>query len=50
MFHPDLFPSPLRAELTRPEPQLADGVIPLPAEPGLGVELDPDAVERYRVA
>jgi L-rhamnonate dehydratase len=50
MFHPDLYPSPLRAELTRPEPQIVDGRIALPAEPGLGIEVVPEAVERYRVA
>ena len=50
MFHPALYDSPLRAQLTGPEPALVDGTIPLPHEPGLGVELDPDTVTRYRVA
>ena len=49
MFHPALFPSRLRAELTGPEPEIVDGTIALPAAPGLGIELDPEAVERYRV-
>jgi L-alanine-DL-glutamate epimerase-like enolase superfamily enzyme len=47
---PGLYDSPLRAELTRPEPAVEDGSLPLPDAPGLGVELVPEAVERYRVA
>lgn len=47
---PELYESPLRAELTRPEPELSEGGIPLPTEPGLGIELVEDAVERYRIA
>jgi L-alanine-DL-glutamate epimerase-like enolase superfamily enzyme len=51
MLHPELYDSPLRAELTRPEPALSeDGTLPLPAGGGLGVELVPEAVERYRLA
>jgi L-rhamnonate dehydratase len=46
---PHLYESPLRAELVRPEPELRDGTIPLPSEPGLGVELVGEAVEKYRV-
>ncbi|HUG66093.1 MAG TPA: mandelate racemase/muconate lactonizing enzyme family protein [Gaiellaceae bacterium] len=46
---PELFDSPLRRELVAPEPTLADGLIDLPTAPGLGVELDLDAVARYRV-
>jgi L-alanine-DL-glutamate epimerase-like enolase superfamily enzyme len=49
MFHPALFESPLRRELVRPEPEIHDGEIPLPAVPGLGVELDEAAVLLYRV-
>jgi L-alanine-DL-glutamate epimerase-like enolase superfamily enzyme len=49
-FHPHLFPSRLRAELVRPEPELVDGRMPLPATPGLGVELVEEVVEGYRVA
>jgi L-alanine-DL-glutamate epimerase-like enolase superfamily enzyme len=45
---PQLWSSPLRRELTGPEPELRDGVIQLPAAPGLGIELDEDAVARYR--
>lgn len=50
MFHPALYDSPLRADLTGPEPEVVDGTIALPTEPGLGVDLDPDAFARYRVA
>lgn len=46
---PALFDSPLRAELTRPEPELEDGTLRLPDAPGLGVELVDEAVARYRV-
>ncbi len=45
---PKLWTSQLRRELTVPEPQLHDGVLDLPSGPGLGIELDPDAVARYR--
>jgi L-alanine-DL-glutamate epimerase-like enolase superfamily enzyme len=48
MFSPELFPSPLRAHLVKPEPQVHGGRIPLPAEPGLGVELDEETLARYR--
>jgi L-rhamnonate dehydratase len=46
---PALFDSPLRADLTRPEPDLEDGTLPLPDAPGLGIELVEEAVARYRV-
>lgn len=46
---PELNGSPLRAELVRPEPLLRDGLMPLPTAPGLGVELAPEAVDKYRV-
>jgi L-alanine-DL-glutamate epimerase-like enolase superfamily enzyme len=45
---PELWSSPLRRELTTPEPALRDGVLALPTLPGLGIELDPDTVARYR--
>ncbi len=44
---PALYDSPLRRELVTPEPEIADGRMKLPEGPGLGVELNPDAVERY---
>jgi L-alanine-DL-glutamate epimerase-like enolase superfamily enzyme len=40
--------SPLRRELTRDELELArDGTLALPRRPGLGVELDREALERF---
>jgi L-rhamnonate dehydratase len=47
--HPDLFESPLRRELVRPEPEIRNGTIILSRAPGLGVELDDEALARYRV-
>jgi D-galactarolactone cycloisomerase len=45
----DQNPNGLRDELLK-EPIAIDanGMIPLPERPGLGIELDPAAVERYR--
>ncbi len=45
---PTLFDSPLRRDLVRPEPALADGMLPLPDLPGLGVELVDEVADRYR--
>ena len=45
---PQLWSSPLRRELTGPEPELRDGALALPSGPGLGIELDQEAVARYR--
>jgi L-rhamnonate dehydratase len=50
MFHPALYDSPLRAQLTAPEPEIVDGTIALPTAPGLGVELVDEAVERLRAS
>jgi L-alanine-DL-glutamate epimerase-like enolase superfamily enzyme len=48
---PQLCHERLRRELAREELVLdPDGTIPLPVRPGLGVEVDWEAVERYRVA
>jgi L-rhamnonate dehydratase len=47
--HPELFDSPLRRELVRPEPEIRAGTITLPRVPGLGVELEDGALARYRV-
>jgi L-alanine-DL-glutamate epimerase-like enolase superfamily enzyme len=47
---PDLSESPLRKELLRREPQMTDGVLPLPDSPGLGIELDRDALARFSEA
>ena len=46
---PLLWDSPIRTRLVHPEPAIEDGRMPLPVGPGLGIELDPDAVERFRV-
>jgi L-alanine-DL-glutamate epimerase-like enolase superfamily enzyme len=45
----DQNPHGLREELLKePIQPDADGYVTLPERPGLGVELDPAAVERYR--
>jgi L-rhamnonate dehydratase len=41
--------SPLRRDLVRTEVQVARGVARIPQAPGLGVELNDEVVERYRV-
>ena len=41
--------SALRRELVRDELQMIDGVIPLPQGPGLGIELNQDALKKFRV-
>jgi L-alanine-DL-glutamate epimerase-like enolase superfamily enzyme len=47
----DQNPNGLRDELLKePFREERDGTIRLPERPGLGIELDPAAVERYRVA
>jgi L-alanine-DL-glutamate epimerase-like enolase superfamily enzyme len=46
---PELFGSPLRRELVGPEPAVVDGLVALPTAPGLGVDLDEDALAAYRV-
>ena len=43
----DLCDSVLRKELVKDELQMVDGVIPLPEKPGLGIELNRDALDRY---
>jgi L-alanine-DL-glutamate epimerase-like enolase superfamily enzyme len=48
MLSPELFHSPLRAGLVSPEPVIDDGHLPLPAAPGVGVELIDSIVRRYR--
>jgi L-rhamnonate dehydratase len=45
---PLLWDSPIRTQLVHPEPRIADGRMELPVGPGLGIELDDDAVERFR--
>ena len=41
--------SPLLRELVRELPPLVDGHVPIPTGPGLGVVLDEEVLERYRV-
>lgn len=41
--------SGLRRDLVADELRMADGRIALPAKPGMGVELNTDAVGRYEV-
>lgn len=45
-FYPHMI---MRSELAGPEPVIRDGAFELPTAPGLGLELDEDAVSRYRV-
>jgi L-rhamnonate dehydratase len=45
---PDVFVSPLRRNLVGPEPKINNGRISLPKLPGLGIELNEDALEHYR--
>lgn len=46
---PSMYTAGLRKDLLADEPRMADGIIPLPEAPGMGVELDLDAVEHYRI-
>ena len=39
----------LRESLTRQKIRSKDGYLTIPQEPGLGIDLDEDAVSRYRV-
>jgi L-alanine-DL-glutamate epimerase-like enolase superfamily enzyme len=45
----DLSESPLRRDLLIEEPQLVDGVLSVSQAPGLGVNLNRDALRKYRV-
>jgi L-rhamnonate dehydratase len=45
----ELSESPIRTSLVTNELPVVDGVLTLPPRPGLGVELNRDALERYRV-
>jgi L-rhamnonate dehydratase len=49
MLSPAVFSSPLRAELTQPEPAVEQGTMDLPTAPGLGIELIEEAVRTYRI-
>lgn len=41
--------SPLRQELVADELTIQNGIIPLPQKPGLGIELNADAMQKFRV-
>jgi len=45
-----LRPSPLMRKLVRNLPPLVDGRVPVPDGPGLGIELDEEILNEYRVA
>ena len=44
-----LRPSPLMRKLVRNLPPLVDGRVPVPTGPGLGIELDQDIIDEFRV-
>src|SRR5262249_24170213 len=46
---PELSESLIRPSLVTNEPPVVDGPLALPTRPGLGIELNRDALERYRV-
>jgi L-alanine-DL-glutamate epimerase-like enolase superfamily enzyme len=43
-----VFDSLLRRELVSPEPEVKDGFMALPDQPGLGIDLNEDLVKRLR--
>ena len=45
----ELCDSLLRKELLLEDLSLQDGALPLPTKPGLGIELNPDAIKRYSI-
>jgi len=47
---PELCTSRLRRELVKEELELRDGLLPAPQRPGLGIELDFDALVRFEEA
>lgn len=46
----DRNPSPLRDELAREPIRFANGVVAVPQGPGLGITINPEVLERHRVA
>jgi L-alanine-DL-glutamate epimerase-like enolase superfamily enzyme len=44
-----LRPSPLMRKLVRNLSPLVDGYVPVPQGPGLGIELDENVIEEFRV-
>ena len=49
MCAPELSGATLRSELVAPEPAVVNGKLELPSRPGLGIDLVPETVERFRV-
>lgn len=49
MLEMDRTENPLRDRLTRPCFEAVDGMVPVPMEPGLGIDVDPDLLEEYRM-
>jgi L-alanine-DL-glutamate epimerase-like enolase superfamily enzyme len=47
---PQIFDSPLRRDLTAPEPLVKDGRVELPSAPGLGISLNEQLIEKLRLA
>jgi L-alanine-DL-glutamate epimerase-like enolase superfamily enzyme len=47
---PELSDSPLRRELTLDNFVVVDGRIPLPSAPGIGVEINREALRRFAAA
>ena len=43
----ELCDSALRRQLLKNEPQMRDGLLPIPSDPGLGIELNEDALARF---
>jgi L-alanine-DL-glutamate epimerase-like enolase superfamily enzyme len=41
--------TPIRTQMTKPEIKAVDGYMTVPEEPGIGIDLNEEAVERYRV-
>jgi L-alanine-DL-glutamate epimerase-like enolase superfamily enzyme len=46
---PKVFDSQLRREFVSPEPTIQDGFMDLPTAPGLGIELNEELVDRWRI-
>jgi L-alanine-DL-glutamate epimerase-like enolase superfamily enzyme len=42
------YDTPLRTDLLKEPPKVVDGCLALPHRPGLGIELDEDALAEYR--
>ena len=42
--------TPIRWDLTKQKMPIVDGYVEVPEGPGLGIDLDNDAIERYRIS